>query len=58
MREERAKDAARALQEHEAERQAAIAKTARLRALRIAKEANAQQQQPPSKRGKAKKAAG
>jgi hypothetical protein len=56
MREERAKDAARALQEHEAERQAAIAKTARLRALRIAKQADAQQQ--PPKRGKVKKAAG
>jgi hypothetical protein len=38
MREERARDAARALQEHEAERQAALSKTARLRAQRLAKQ--------------------
>jgi hypothetical protein len=37
MREERARDAARALQEVESERQTALAKTARLRELRLAK---------------------
>jgi len=37
MREERARDAARALEEVEAARQSAIAKTARLRELRLAK---------------------
>ena len=36
LKEDRARDAARALQEREAERKAAIAKTARLRALRLA----------------------
>jgi hypothetical protein len=36
LKEDRARDAARALQEREAERKAAIDKTARLRALRLA----------------------
>jgi hypothetical protein len=36
QREERARDAGRALQEREVERKAAVEKTARLRALRLA----------------------
>ena len=36
LKEDRARDAARALQEREAERKAMITKTARLRALRLA----------------------
>jgi hypothetical protein len=36
LKEDRARDAARALQEREAERKAAILKTAQLRALRLA----------------------
>ena len=36
LKEDRARDAARALHEREVERKAAIAKTARLRALRLA----------------------
>jgi hypothetical protein len=39
VKEERARDAARAMQEYEAQKVAARAKTARLRALRLAKEA-------------------
>jgi hypothetical protein len=39
LRDERARDAARALQEHEAKKKADLDKTARLRALRQAKEA-------------------
>jgi hypothetical protein len=39
LRNERARDAARALQEHEAKKKADLAKTARLRALRLANEA-------------------
>lgn len=38
LKDERARDAARAMQEYEAERRAMVAKTARLRALRLAKE--------------------
>jgi hypothetical protein len=37
LRDDRARDAARALQEVDADRKAALAKTARLRALRLAK---------------------
>jgi hypothetical protein len=37
LRDERARDATRALQEHEAKKEADLAKTARLRALRLAK---------------------
>jgi hypothetical protein len=40
-KEERARDAARAVQEYEARQLAVLAKTARLRALRLAKEAEA-----------------
>jgi hypothetical protein len=36
LKEDRARDAARALQEREAERKAAVDKTAKLRALRLA----------------------
>lgn len=39
MREERARDAALAMREYEAERLAVLAKTARLRALRLAQDA-------------------
>jgi hypothetical protein len=39
LRDERARDAARALKEHEAKKEADLAKTARLRALRLAKTA-------------------
>jgi hypothetical protein len=38
IKEERARDAARAMREYQAERAATLAKTARLRALRLAKE--------------------
>lgn len=44
IREERARDAARALREVETARHAALAKTARLRALRLAREAGDDQQ--------------
>jgi hypothetical protein len=39
LKERRARDAAQAMREHEAKRVATLAKTARLRALRLAKEA-------------------
>jgi hypothetical protein len=42
MKERRARDAAQAMREHEAKRVATLAKTARLRALRLAKEAEAE----------------
>jgi len=42
-KEERARDAALAMQEYEAEKLAICAKTARLRALRLAKEAEARE---------------
>jgi aspartate/methionine/tyrosine aminotransferase len=41
MKERRAQDAAQAMREYEAKRVATLAKTARLRALRLAKEAEA-----------------
>ena len=40
-KERRARDAAQAMREHEAKRVAVLAKTARLRAARLAKEADA-----------------
>ena len=43
MKEQRARDGAQALQEYEAEKLALQAKTARLRALRLAKEAGSRQ---------------
>jgi hypothetical protein len=48
MKEERARDAARAMQEYKAEGLALAARTARLRALRLAKEAS----DPPKKAGR------
>ncbi len=41
MKERRAQDAAQAMRDYEAKRVATLAKTARLRALRVAKEAEA-----------------
>jgi len=41
MKERRARDAAQAMRDHEAKRVATLAKTARLRAIRLAKEAEA-----------------
>ena len=41
MKERRARDAAQAMRDHEAKRVAILAKTARLRAIRLAKEAEA-----------------
>ena len=41
-KEERARDAALAMREYEAERRAVLARTARLRALRLAKEATSE----------------
>jgi hypothetical protein len=41
MKERRARDAAQAMRDHEAKRIAVLAKTARLRAIRLAKEAQA-----------------
>lgn len=41
MKEERARDAALAMREYEAERLAVLARTARLRAVRLAQEAGA-----------------
>lgn len=55
MKDERAKDAARAMREYEAERQAVVAKTARLRALRLAKEAEGRAAAPPVKAKKSPK---
>ena len=53
MKEQRARDGAQALQEYEAEKLALQARTARLRALRLAKEAGSRQdtekQQPVKK---------
>ena len=43
MKERRARDAAQAMRDHEAKRVAVLAKTARLRAMRLAKEAEARQ---------------
>jgi hypothetical protein len=53
-REERARDAALAMQQYEADKLAVLDKTARLRALRLAKE-TADALQPPSKQPKPKK---
>jgi len=41
LKEQRARDAAQAMRDHEAKRVAVLAKTARLRAIRLAKEAEA-----------------
>ena len=49
IREERARDAALAVQEYEAEKLAVLAKTARLRELRLAKEAEDALTEKPKK---------
>lgn len=46
MKERRARDAAQAMRDHEAKRVAILAKTARLRALRLAKEAEGSEAAP------------
>ena len=53
-KEERARDAARAMREYEAERVATLAKTARLRALRLAKESETVETAPPQVKKPAK----
>ena len=50
MKERRAQDAAQAMRDYEAKRVATLAKTARLRALRLAKEAEAGNSAPPKTR--------
>ena len=58
IKEERARDAARAMREYQAERAATLAKTARLRALRLAKEgkgAEAASPVPAKKPGSSKR---
>jgi hypothetical protein len=52
MKEERARDAALAMREYEAEKLAVRAKTARLRALRLAKEAADRQHSKTKEIGK------
>jgi hypothetical protein len=47
--EERTRDARQAMSEYEAQARATREKTARLRALRLAKEAQAQTEEPPAK---------
>jgi hypothetical protein len=47
VKEERARDAARAMREYEADRAATLAKTARLRAMRLAKESETAEAAPP-----------
>ena len=48
-KEERARDARRAMIEYEIQARATRAKTERLKALRLAKEAQAQTEEPPAK---------
>ena len=50
MKERRARDAAQAMRDHEAKRVAVLAKTARLRAIRLAKEAEAANSAPKKTR--------
>jgi hypothetical protein len=50
MKERRAQDAAQAMRDHEAKRVAILAKTARLRAMRLAKEAEAANSAPKKTR--------
>jgi len=47
--EERARDGRKAMTEYEAEARATLEKTARLKALRLAKEAQARDEPPPPK---------
>lgn len=50
MKERRAQDAAQAMRDHEAKRVATLAKTAQLRAIRLAKEAEAGEAAPKKTR--------
>jgi hypothetical protein len=50
LKERRAQDAAQAMRDHEAKRVATLAKTARLRAIRLAKEAEAGEAAPKKTR--------
>jgi len=50
LKERRARDAAQAMRDHEAKRVATLAKTARLRALRLAKEAEVGEAAPKKTR--------
>lgn len=52
MKEERARDAALAMQEYEAEKRAVLANAERLRALRLSKEAENRLQEKPKKQVK------
>jgi hypothetical protein len=52
VKEERARDAVRAMQEYEAERLAVLAKTARLRALRLARDAGSVPQKQTRRKAK------
>ena len=54
MRERRAQDAAQAMRDYEAKRVATLAKTTRLRALRLAKEAEAGNSAPTKTRSRKK----
>ena len=51
-KEERARDGRQAMIEYEAQARATREKTARLKALRLAKEAQAQTEEPPAKQTK------
>jgi len=51
-KEDRARDAQKAMTEYEAQARAIREKTARLKALRLAKEAQAQTEEPPAKPAK------
>jgi hypothetical protein len=55
--EERARDGRKAMTEYETQARATRAKTERLRALRLAKEAQVQTEQPPAKPTKRRTAA-
>jgi hypothetical protein len=48
-KEERARDGRMAITEYETQARATLAKTERLKALRLAKEAQAQNEEPPAK---------
>jgi hypothetical protein len=55
MKDERARDAARAMQEYQAERLAVLAKTARLRELRLAQEAGSAPKKKATRQAKGKR---
>ena len=52
---ERARDGRKAMTEYEAQARATLEKTARLKALRLAKEAQAQNEVPPTERRPARR---